>query len=178
MVAEAMLFNANLESIVLGELLSMNGDKEGSEQKRHINSLSKLDFYHEGNKLVFDTILSMAEKGARPDTASVILELQKRKELDNAGGVMGVTALADGVISTALIGQHIREIRELARKRAMQKSAEQFLRELASGEKSAEQLRLDAVKLFASIPKEYQEQEKSIYIKRKASRISENRSNI
>lgn len=165
MVAEAMLYNTNLEREILGELLSMNGDKESLEQKRHIKSLSKLDFYHEGNKLIFGAILSMVEKGTRPDTTGVILELQKRKELDSAGGVIGVTGLTEGIISTALIGQHIRELKELAQKRAMQKSAEQFLQELAGGEKSAEQLRLDAVQLFSSIPKEYQEQEKSIYIK-------------
>ena len=164
MVTESMLYNTNLESLVLGEILSMNGDKEGSEQKRHIKSLSKLDFYHEGNKLIFGAILSMMEKGTRPDTAGVVLELQKRKELDSAGGVMVVTGLTERIISTACIGQHIRELRELAKKRAMQKSAEQFLQELASGEKSAEQLRLDAVQLFSSIPKEYYEQERSIYI--------------
>jgi replicative DNA helicase len=71
-------------------------------------SLTPDDFYRQAHGRVYRAILSLYEKGDRPDLITLVEELTKRGELDSVGGQAELSRLYDYAVTTANLEHHAR----------------------------------------------------------------------
>ncbi|NLS44707.1 MAG: replicative DNA helicase [Firmicutes bacterium] len=86
-----------------------------------IDMLSPEDFYRDTHRIIFDTIISMYEKGKPIDLVTVTEELRQRDALDLIGGIPYITSLASIVPTAANIDYYARIMKEKAIYRALVK---------------------------------------------------------
>jgi replicative DNA helicase len=113
-----------LEEAVLGALML---EKDAFEQVFDI--LKPESFYKETNIKVFQAIQSLANKKEPIDILTVTKELKKLGSLDEAGGILRITQLTNGVASAANIVTHSRVVAEMHLKRELIKLASLLLSE-------------------------------------------------
>ncbi|HEX5656188.1 MAG TPA: DnaB-like helicase N-terminal domain-containing protein, partial [Polyangiales bacterium] len=82
-----------------------------------MDTLSKDDFYVESHALAFESLRSLRERGAAPDTAGLREELQTRGALKRVGGDEFLLGLTDKIPPTANLETHARIVRDLAQVR-------------------------------------------------------------
>ena len=80
------------------------------------------DFYSPNHAVIFTAMLTLKQKRAPIDTITVVQELNRTKQLNDAGGVVYLAELTDGVGSSAHLEYHtaILKQKSLARKLILQ----------------------------------------------------------
>ena len=94
--------NIEAEQAVLGAMLIK---KEAVIEATEI--LHPEDFYRDAHRVVFEAIQEVFQHDSAVDMITVTEQLKKTDKLDKAGGVAGVTALANAVPTAALSLIHI-----------------------------------------------------------------------
>ena len=102
----AQLFNLDAERGVIGGILLEN---TAAGEALSILQADGSDFYHAGNRLIFQAGLGVINRGGVADLITVGDELQSRGNLEKAGGPAYVAEVMDGAISAANV-RHYAEI--------------------------------------------------------------------
>lgn len=84
-------------------------------------------FYHERHRLIFDTIISLYERGISVDLLTLSEELNKRKILDKIGGTYYLAELNDATPTSANAEFHARIVQEKFIKRSLINAAGNIL---------------------------------------------------
>lgn len=72
------------------------------------------DFYHIAHQKIFQTMLSLSDKGKAIDVVTVTEELSAKKELEDVGGLSYLTELASAVPTAANIAHYAKIVEEKA----------------------------------------------------------------
>ncbi len=104
--------NIEAETAVLGAMLIK---KEAIATAAEI--LTPDDFYRESHRLVYEAILALFQKNSEADLITVTEQLKTSGNLEKAGGIAAVTALANAVPTAANVSYHARIVREKAQLR-------------------------------------------------------------
>jgi replicative DNA helicase len=103
------------EQALLGSILLKNGVISDVIEIVH----SPSDFYYPANQKIFAAIISLYDKGQPADTTTVTAQLEKTGALEDCGGRLYLTGLADGVATAANAVQYAKIIKELAKLRSV-----------------------------------------------------------
>jgi replicative DNA helicase len=76
-------------------------------------------FYQEAHRLIYDTMLTLMERGDAIDLETVTDVLRRRGSLDKVGGSVYIAELMECVVTTANIAHHARIVRDKALYRGM-----------------------------------------------------------
>lgn len=106
--------NIEAEQAVLGAMLIK---KEAVIEATEI--LHPEDFYRDAHRVVFEAIQEVFQHDSAVDMITVTEQLKKTDKLDKAGGVAGVTALANAVPTAANVVYHAKIVREKAKLREL-----------------------------------------------------------
>jgi len=109
----------DLEQATLGSLLADN-DAVTAAIQLHLHSS---DFYSRANIRIYEAIMSLDDKGKRPDIQTVVQELKLTGKLDEAGGASYVSSLTTVIPSSANIDFYVQRVRNYALKRSLLKVA-------------------------------------------------------
>lgn len=77
------------------------------------------NFYSNQNKIIFSAMLSMSSQSIQGDTLTLINELNKRDELDQAGGTAYIASLTDTVPTSANVSYYANIVQDTAVRREM-----------------------------------------------------------
>lgn len=102
------------EQAVLGAMLIK---KEAAIEAMEI--LQPEDFYRDAHRVVFEAIMAVFQNDSAVDMITVTEQLKKSDMLEKAGGVAGVTALANAVPTAANVVYHAKIVREKAELREL-----------------------------------------------------------
>jgi replicative DNA helicase len=106
-----------VEKAALGALLS---DGDGGNAVTTVRQyLRSGDFYSFANNRIFEAVLSLFDKGLRPDIQTVVQELRQLGKLDEAGGPDYVASLTDVVPSSANIEYYAQTVQSYSLRRAL-----------------------------------------------------------
>ena len=95
--------NADAEKAVLGSVIL------DQEQIEIVLGIIKPDaFFHSRNRLLFEAVLDLHEKGVSVDFTTLIDEMQRRNQLEEIGGPGYIVALGQHVFSTVNAADHAR----------------------------------------------------------------------
>ena len=97
-------------------------------------------FYREGNRRIFRAMITLAERGDVIDPLTLSNELQRRGELDAAGGKEFIGQLLDAVPTSANVEYHARIVREKSLLRSVIEVSTSLVREAFEGRLSAADL--------------------------------------
>ena len=111
-----------LERATLGSLLEDAEAVAASVQQR----LRPDDFYSRANQRIFEAVLSLDDKGLRPDIQTVVQELKQLGKLDEAGGASYVSSLTTVIPSSANIDYYAQMVKNYSLKRSLLKVASQI----------------------------------------------------
>jgi replicative DNA helicase len=111
-----------VERATLGSLLQ-DADAVDSAIQAHLGAG---DFYSRANQRIFEAILSLDEKGLRPDIQTVVQELKQHGKLDEAGGAAYVSSLTTVIPSSANIDYYAQSVRNYSLRRALLKVASEI----------------------------------------------------
>ena len=101
--------NLEAEESVLGAMLLSPGAIAAVGE-----TVSASDFYRESHAVIYRTAISLYSRGEPVDWVTVVDELEKRGELEAAGGKARVAELAVSVPATANAAHYARIVREMA----------------------------------------------------------------
>src|SRR3989441_4736891 len=110
------------EQAVLGAMLL--------DQDAALKAAELLDdtmFYREGHRLLFRAMSALTERGDVIDPVTLRDELQRRGDLDRAGGMEYVAALIDVVPTAANLDYHVRIVRDKAVLRRLVEAATEIV---------------------------------------------------
>lgn len=110
------------EQAVLGSVLLDN-----STLPKVLEILTKESFYAERNRLIFEAIISLFEKGVEVDTVTLYNELQKRGVGENIVDMDYILSLSEQVPTAENIDNYCRIVQEKYLKRALLKAAGKIL---------------------------------------------------
>ena len=107
--------NIDAERAVLGAMMTKQ------ESIPEVNQIVKAgDFYRKDHRLMYETIMDLVNAGEPTDLITVTEALRKTKRLDDVGGVMFVTALANNTVTTAAhVLSHAKMVKETAQLRRL-----------------------------------------------------------
>ena len=83
------------------------------------------DFYRKQHQIVYETIMDLVSANEPTDLITIMESLRKNKRLDDVGGVVYVTALANSVITAANAVKHAHMVRDAAQLRRLIEAADQ-----------------------------------------------------
>jgi replicative DNA helicase len=104
--------NLDAESAVLGSLLL---SKEALDVV--VQSLRPADFYHQANRVLFETILTMSTEGQEVDVLTLSSALSKAGRLEYVGGMTALAQLTEAVPSAANAEYYAQIVRNAAVRR-------------------------------------------------------------
>jgi len=104
--------NLDAERAVLGSALM---DMDGALTA--VQALDPSDFYRRSHQLIFAAIVEITTRGVQPDTILVADELGM--DLERCGGRVTLLELFKEIPSTAYIQEHVKLVKESARRRAL-----------------------------------------------------------
>src|SRR5215469_11120963 len=106
--------NDDAERAVLGAMLI---DESVVTQAQQI--LASDDFYSPRHRKIFEAVLSLYNKGIRPDLLTLNDELERRGKLGEAGGIDYVASLTHAVPSSANTEYYARIVQECSLRRGL-----------------------------------------------------------
>ncbi|MDX1622594.1 MAG: replicative DNA helicase [Gemmatimonadota bacterium] len=106
--------------------------------------LSEDDFYHPAHRLVFSAIASLREDGHSPDALAVREELNRRGDLEEAGGAEHLARIVDAVPTAANVPYHARIVLDAAIKRRLIRTGTEIVGEAYESLEDADDLLNDA----------------------------------
>ena len=101
--------STELEQGVLGAILL-----ENEALMRVLDILNERDFYQEGHRWIFQTMLELFEENIPIDLLTVTERLRKNERLERVGGVSYLTELVELVPTAANVAYHARMVRDKA----------------------------------------------------------------
>jgi replicative DNA helicase len=101
--------SVELEQGVLGAILL-----ENEALMRVMDILNERDFYQEGHRWIFQTMLALFEENIPIDLLTVTERLRKNERLEQAGGASYLTELVERVPTAANVVYHARMVRDKA----------------------------------------------------------------
>jgi replicative DNA helicase len=116
------------EQAVLGAMLL--------DQDAALKAAELLDdtmFYREGHRLLFRAMQSLTERGDVIDPVTLREEMQRRGDLDRAGGMEYVAGLIDVVPTAANLDYHTRIVRDKAVLRRLVEAATEIIQDVYDG---------------------------------------------
>jgi replicative DNA helicase len=108
--------NTEAEQATLGSMLL-----DSDAITKALDILSPGDFYKDAHRIIFDTIVSMYEKGEPIDLVTVTEQLRRRDVLDAVGGIPYIASLASIVPTAANVQYYAGIVKEKAIYRALVK---------------------------------------------------------
>ena len=108
-----------LEQAALGSLLADNEAVSAAIQ----HHLRADDFYSRANTRIYEAIMSLDNKGLRPDIQTVVQELRQMGKIDEAGGASYVSSLTTVIPSSANIDYYAQMVKNYSLKRSLLKVA-------------------------------------------------------
>lgn len=117
------------EMAVLGAMLL-----DSSAITKSLEMLTKDSFYVERNKLIFETIVQMFEKGIQVDVLTVAEELKKRNKFDLVGGSEYLASLMENVPTAENVEDYCKIILERSFNRELLKLCGDIIYESLKGE--------------------------------------------
>jgi len=75
------------------------------------------DFYQTGHRILFQTILSLIDKGTPADSITICSALDGSGNLEKVGGMVGISEIQDGAMSSANIKHYAKIVKGTAVKR-------------------------------------------------------------
>ncbi|MDI6851873.1 MAG: replicative DNA helicase [bacterium] len=134
-LAQELPFAREVEMSVLGAmLLSEEALYKGLE------TLKEDDFYLDAHKKIFNTISEIFETKKTVDPLTLVEELKKKGFLDEIGGPEYIMAIAESVISPALIDNHCKILLEKSIYRKIIENTTEILKQAYTGALPAEEL--------------------------------------
>lgn len=106
--------NPQAEGIILGSIILDNAHCDEAAQ-----SLAPTDFSLEANRRIYRAMRDMRQQGNHIEEFSLAEELDRRGELEAAGGRGYIDSLSDGVVMRNSIAHHISIVSKKARLRAV-----------------------------------------------------------
>ncbi len=97
-------------------------------------------FYREGHRRIFRSMVTIQERGDVVDPLTLIDELERRGELDGAGGREYIGFLVDAVPTSANVEYHAKIVREKALLRRLIETSTSIVSEAFEGQSTASQL--------------------------------------
>lgn len=119
---KALPNNLDAERAILGAILL-----ENSLIDQAVETLTMEDFYHEGHRKIFDVMSSLSADARPIDSVTLCEELQRKKILDEVGGIAYVGELFDGTPKLSNIEDYARIVKEKALLRRLIHSANEIL---------------------------------------------------
>ena len=108
------LASPEVEAEVLGAILTK------PDKIYELSGVLRLrDFYRETHRVVYRTMLAMAEKRQPVELTSLVEELKARGELAKIGGIPFVAGLGNSAFTAAYLPQHVEKLKEYAQRRAL-----------------------------------------------------------
>lgn len=93
-------------------------------------TIDAADIYREPHRIIYESMLSLKDKGAEIDLPTVAAELLNSDKLESVGGHVYLMTLLDMVPTSALIKQYAKQLKEMAQRRAaivqLKKAAERL----------------------------------------------------
>lgn len=92
-------------------------------------ALAKLkgqDFYSTKHRSIFKAVKEARDNGKEPDIVVIGDILKRRKELDNIGGLVALSDLANGYVTGTMLDSYIRTVRQKSTYRQMAAAAEKL----------------------------------------------------
>ncbi len=123
------------ERSVLGAVLLENAALHQAQQ-----ILREDDFYRDDHRRIYRTMAELSERSAAIDLLTVKEELERRGELDAAGGSNYLASLVDGVPKWANIEHYARIVKEKATLRNLISSAHQIISSALGAEEGADDI--------------------------------------
>ena len=120
MIARVPPQNIEAEKAVLGAIMT-KPDAIGDVSK----ILKSDDFYRKQHQIVYETIMDLVTANEPTDLITIMESLRKNKRLDDVGGVVYVTALANSVITAANAVKHANMVKDAAKLRRLIEAADQ-----------------------------------------------------
>jgi hypothetical protein len=120
--------NTDAERSILGGILLDNclQGQAGAE-------LLPEHFFLDSHRKIYSAMAELAVAGKPIDLISIAEELNRRKELESAGGVAYLTSLTDGVPRRQSIEHYVRLVKEKASLRGAIKGAQQLIASIGDG---------------------------------------------
>ena len=135
-VAERTLpHNLEAERSVLGAILIHNDAFNVAAEL-----IDAGDFFRDAHRRVFDSMVSLNERGQAIDLVTLKDELGRSGDLDDVGGAAYIAALADGVPRSTNVEQYARIVKERATLRNLIQSANRILGMAYKAEEDADTL--------------------------------------
>ncbi len=138
--------NIEAEQSVLGAMLI---EKEALLTGAEL--LRPQDFYKESHRLIFSSLLSLAEKGDAVDLVTLTEELRRQKILDDVGGVTYLTTLANATPTAAHIEYHARIVKEKAILRNLIQAATTIVKKSYDADQEATEILDEAEQLIFEV---------------------------
>ena len=138
--------NIEAEQSVLGAMLI---EKEALLTGAEL--LRSQDFYKDSHRLIFSSLLLLAEKGDAVDLVTLSEELRRQKVLEEVGGAVYLTTLANATPTAAHIEYHARIVKEKAILRNLIQAATQIVTKSYSSELEAEQMLDEAEQMIFEV---------------------------
>lgn len=117
---------------------SMMLDRNAVEKVGDI--LKPEDFYRESHRIIYDVILSLAERHVPVDLVTVREELTRRNELERAGGLAYLATVVESVPTAANAEYYARIVEEKAILRRLMQASYEILRMVEQAEEEIEDI--------------------------------------
>ena len=108
------------ESAVLGSVILDN-----SLLPEIRTNLKDSDFYVPSNRYLFRSMCSVSDGGSIIDIVTLSANLRESNSLEKVGGLVALSKLADGVVSTARVSEYTKIVRSLSIRRRMIHAAQE-----------------------------------------------------
>ncbi|MFC5589984.1 replicative DNA helicase [Sporosarcina soli] len=109
------------------------------------------DFYRIAHQKIFDTMISLSDKGQAIDVVTVTEELSAKKELEDVGGISYLTEIANAVPTAANIAFYARIVEEKALLRRLIRVATSIVEDGYAREDEVEALLSEAEKKMMEV---------------------------
>jgi replicative DNA helicase len=115
--------NKDAEEFILGSVLL-----ENSAMDEIIDVLSSADFYSERNRMLYEEMLILRDKGIQIDYVTLAESLDRKNKLEKAGGAAYIGQLTDRVPTTSDIGYYANIVKDKAIIRSLITGASEIIK--------------------------------------------------
>jgi len=134
------------ERAVLGAILL-----ERESLPKAVELLRPVDFYKEGHRKIFDTMIALFERNEPVDLLTLSEELRRRNELDEVGGAASLAGMVDEAATAAHLLAYGGIVREKALLRDLIRIATEIISQSYEGREDVDKLLDDAERLIFQI---------------------------
>jgi hypothetical protein len=131
-IADKLPMNLDAERNVLGAIL-LDSVTPNAAMKTAREMLAPDDFFLEQNRRIFRNMLFLDDSSQPIESFSIIENLQKNGELEQAGGAPYISSLMDGMPRLSNVGYYAKTVKEKSRLRQIVHLTQKFQNDAMSG---------------------------------------------